>query len=476
MIGRIEEIAALKDVLDSGESQFVAVYGRRRVGKTYLVRETLGAHFVFENVGLYDGTLAEELATFRKSLVKWGARNVPSEISSWCEAFDCLEDLLKSSHAKRKVLFLDEMPWMETPNSGFLKALDHFWNSFATARKDVVLVVCGSAASWIIKKVVRNKGGLHNRLTEIIWLRPFTLCECEQFALSRGLRMSRRELAECYMIFGGVPYYWSWLKRRNSLAQNIDTLCFAEGGKLRKEFESLYRSLFSDSALHLAVVKALATVRAGMTRSDILGHLGVTGKNDGGAYTRCLDDLCESGFVRKYTAHGCKAKGSVYQLIDNFTLFHFRFIADKPNPDAHFWTLSMKAQPVVVWKGLAFERLCLWHIPQIKAALGISGVLTEVYAWRHEPDDVRPWGVQIDLLLDRADRVINVCEMKYVSGEYVIDAETERALVRKCETFGAVTKTKCAVHLTLVTTQGVVRNAHSGVVQSEVTLDDLFRP
>jgi len=474
MIGRKVEVEALRDALESDESQFVAVYGRRRVGKTFLIRETLGAHIVFENVGVYDGTLSEELCAFRKALIKWGLKDVPT-IDGWSTAFDLLEGLIEKSPQIRKVLFFDEMPWMDTPNSGFLKALDHFWNAFASARKDVVLVVCGSAASWIIKRIVRNKGGLHNRLTEIIRLKPFTLNECECYAAAKGLRMTRREIAECYMIFGGVPYYWSWLKKRLSLAQNIDALCFADGGKLRDEFEALYRSLFKDSALHRAVVTGLATVKAGMTRLELLRHLGVSAENDGGAYTRCLDDLCESGFVRKYTAMGCKAKGAVYQLIDNFTLFHFRFIAGSENPDEHHWTLSLKAPTVSVWRGLAFERLCLWHVPQIKHALGISGVLTEVYAWRHEPDDVRPWGVQIDLLLDRADRVVNVCEMKYVSDQFVIDADAEKSLLRKCETFRTVTKTRHAIHLTLVTTEGVFRNKYSGIVQSEVTLDDLFR-
>lgn len=274
------------------------------------------------------------------------------------------------------------------------------------------------------------------------------------------------------MIFGGVPYYWSFLAKGTSLVRNIDKLCFAEGGKLTREFDRLYASLFRDDERHRQIVKSLGKVKAGMTRDELLKSMRV---KDGGAWTRCLDDLCESGFVRRYRSYGNKAKGTVYQLVDNFTLFHFRFIEGRENGDENFWSLSQSAQPVVVWKGLAFERLCLLHVRQLKSALGISGVLTDVYSWRHEADDTYPWGVQIDLLLDRADNVVDVCEMKYANDEFAISADLERRLSRKCETYRAVSGTRRAVHLVMVTTYGVVRNSHYGIVQAEVKLDDLFK-
>lgn len=471
MVGRKEELRSLEKAMRAKESQFVAVYGRRRVGKTYLIRESLGRDFIFEHVGPYDGTYQEELEAFEDSLRKWGVRDCP-KLGNWKQAFEILEKLICQSRKRRKVVFIDELPWMDTPKSKFLPALGHFWNSFVSARKDVVLVVCGSAASWMLKKIVQDKGGLHDRVTDIIYLRPFTLGECEAYVKSMGLRMSRREIAECYMIFGGVPYYWSYLDKGYSLVQNVDRLCFAEGGKLRREFERLYASLFKDDVRHRELVRTLSTVRAGMTRDELIRALKVT---DGGAWTNCLDELCESGFVRRYAAMGCKSKGTVYQLIDGFTLFHFRFIEGRSNSDDHFWTLAQKSQPVVVWKGLAYERLCLLHVRQIRMALGISGVLTDVFAWRHDADDTYPWGAQIDLLLERADNVINVCEVKYAKGEFVIKSKYAQELDRKCETFSTVTGTKSAVHLTMVTTEGVARNSYSSIVQSEVTLDDLFR-
>jgi len=462
----------LKAAYEATESQFVAIYGRRRVGKTYLVRQVLGPEFLMEHVGPYNGSFADELEAFHDSLVTWGYSECP-RLTSWKQAFGELEKHIRTSKRKRKVIFIDELPWMDTPKSKFLPALGHFWNAFASARNDVVLIVCGSAASWMLKKIVQDKGGLHNRVTDIIFLKPFTLSECAQLAESRSLRMSRMEIADAYMIFGGIPYYWSYLVPKYSLVQNIDRICFAEGGKLTKEFDRLYASLFQDDERHLKIVTALSTIRAGMTRDELIRAMKVT---DGGTWTKCIDDLCESGFVRRYAAQGCKNKGTVYQLIDNFTLFHFRFMANRHNADEHYWSLSQDDQSVVVWKGLAFERLCLSHVRQIKMALGIAGVRTEVYAWRHTADETYPWGVQIDLLLERADRVTNVCEMKYSHDAYAITSNYEKKLARKCETYREVAKTRNAVHLTLVAANGIARNAHASQVQSVVTLDDLFAP
>ena len=471
MIGRELQSECLKESVMKGEAQLIAVYGRRRVGKTYLVREVFGDRFFFHHSGLAKGTMDEQLSAFRDSLAKYGLKNVPV-LANWREAFNELERLIESGGRKRKVLFIDELPWLDTPKSGFVKWFEHFWNGFASGRKEVVLVICGSASSWIVKNVFRNRGGLHNRVTDTIRLQPFTLHECRLMCKSMGLGFGERDIAELYMIFGGIPYYWSLLKKGESVAQAIDRLVFAPDGKLRFEFRELYASLFGESSAYIDIVKTLAKVKSGQFAGELMKGARLS---KGGNVKRYFDDLEQCGFIRRYTAFGKKKRDAHYQLIDNFSLFHLRFLEDESNHDEHFWQHGTKGATLNTWRGLAFERLCLWHVPQIKAALGISGVLTEVYAWRHVPDDVRPWGVQIDLLLDRADRVINVCEMKYVSDEYVIDAEAEKALIRKCETFSAVTKTRCAVHLTLVTTKGVFKNTHSGIVQSEVTLDDLFR-
>lgn len=470
MIGRCEEIAQLNRLYDSRESEFVAVYGRRRVGKTYLVREMFDGRFTFAHTGKSEGSLRVQLHHFHQSLTAFSAARL-AKPKSWDDAFGALKKVIAASLESRKVVFIDELPWMDTPRSGFLSALDSFWNEWASVRKDILLIVCGSAASWMVKNLFRNRGGLHNRVTARIWLMPFTLSECERYASERGLEMSRRELAECYMIFGGIPYYWRCLQQGMSLAQNIDRTVFAASAPLRNEFGELYRSLFRSSHLYERVVSVLARKKIGMTRSEIIA---TAGDGIAGTLSEVLESLECSGFVRRYRSPGKKARDSVYQLIDEFTFFHFRFL-DGAITDEHFWQTMAQTPVRSAWRGLAFERLCLLHVRQIKAALGISGIHVESYAWRHAPDESVPEGAQIDLLLERSDGVTNVCEMKFCADRYVMDARAESELSRKLTVFQAVTKTRQTLHLTLVTSFGLMRNKHSGRVQSEVTLDDLFK-
>lgn len=471
MIGRRHEQRELKAALERDEAQLVAVYGRRRIGKTYLVRETFKDRFYFQHSGLAHGTMADQLAAFRDSLVRSGAANVPT-LRNWREAFNALEAFITAGGTRRKkVIFIDEMPWMDTPKSKFVMWLEAFWNGWCSARKDVVFIICGSATSWIVKKVFRNRGGLYNRVTERIHLNPFTLCECRDLCRSRGVSLSDADIAELYMIFGGVPYYWTFIARGKSVAQNVDDLLFSPNGKLRNEFDEVFQSLFGENAGYLKVVRALAGKGGGMTYGEILSS---TGLSKGGMSLRILIALEQSGFIRRYTAYGKKKQDAQYQLVDGFTLFHLKFLDDESNHDAHFWSHATIGTALNVWRGLAFERVCLLHVPQIKKALGISGVLTRVYSWRHAPDDTYSNGAQIDLLIDRADRIVNVCEIKYAREEFTIDKEYDRKLRNKVGTFCGVTKAKCAVHITMITANGLAHNGYWGVAQSEVTLDDLF--
>ncbi len=469
MIGRLEEKCELNRLYGSKESEFLALYGRRRVGKTYLVRETFEGHFTFCHTGKSEGGLRDQLLHFRKSLEMFSDGRVPVP-KSWDEAFDGLKRVISSSREPRKVVFIDELPWMDTPRSRCLSALESFWNEWASARKDVFLIVCGSAASWMVKNLFKNRGGLHNRVTARICLMPFNLGECENFAAEMSLSMSRADIAECYMILGGIPYYWRQLRQGMSLSQNIDAMFFRENAPLKGEFGELYRSLFGKAAAYEKVVAALAGKKSGMNRAEIIAAVG---RGVAGGLTGILETLESSGFVRRYRAMGKRKREGIYQLMDNFTLFHFKFLRGATS-DENFWQSTALSHARTTWKGLSFERLCLQHVRQIRAALGISGVHVEAYAWNHAPDETCPIGAQIDLLLDRSDGVINVCEMKFSSDMFVVDAKTENDLMRKLAVFSSVTRTRKAVHLTMVTPFGILRNAHSGRVQSEVMLNDLF--
>ena len=464
MVGREKEIARLNQIYDSDESEFVAVYGRRRVGKTYLVREVFANRILFMHTGRANAAMKQQLAAFRASLQEQGLANCPP-LGSWLEAFQELKRLINSSDALRKVLFIDELPWIDTPKSGFLSELEGFWNQWASARKDIVLVVCGSATSWIINKVLRNRGGLHNRVTAQIPLEPFTLGECERYAVSRGMAPSRAEIVEYYMVLGGIPYYWRFLDKGLSLSQNIDALFFAPGAPLRLEFSELYSSLFRHEEPYVRIVSALGRRRVGLGREEISEE---TGLASNGRLTGLLEELEQCGFIRAFTEIGKKKKGAVHQLIDNFTLFHFRFAAENAHGDRHFWSEMIDSHIHSTWIGLAFERLCLEHLDQIKEALRIGGVKTNAHAWRGTSS-------QIDLLIDRNDGIINLCEMKYHDGRYPITKDDDDSMRNKKAEFKEEAKIDKAVHVTYITPYGVKENAYARNVQSEVTLDDLFK-
>jgi hypothetical protein len=414
--------------------------------------------------------MKEQLFAFASSLKDAGYA-VKSRPSNWLEAFEELKDLIRQSSEKRKVIFLDELSWMDTQKSDLMTALENFWNSFASARKDVVLIVCASATSWMLSKVVHNKGGLYNRLTEQINLRTFTLKECEEYVQAAGLVLSKNQILQYYMIFGGVPYYWGFLKKGLSLSQNIDNALFMENAPLMDEFKYLYAAVFKKPDNYVKIIRALGSKKVGMTREEIVAAAGVSNSGD---LTTKLEELESCGFIRKYYAFGMKKKNAIYQLIDCFTLFYFNFLQERPT-DEHFWTNQINTPAVNTWMGLAFERVCMEHINQIKMKLGISGVLTEVNSWYCKADpDKGIFGSQIDLLITRKDQVINLCEIKYSGSEYIITEKVDKSIRNKTSDFILSTGTRYAVHPTLITTYGLVENSYSDNIQSVITLEDLF--
>ncbi len=473
LIGRSKQQEELRALVESRESQFCAIYGRRRIGKTYLVRETFNYHFTFQHTGLADQPLKKQLSSFRDSLISAGApkQSVPK---NWSEAFTALQTFLQNSEDKKKIIFIDELSWIDTPKSGFVSALEHFWNAWATARKeqDIVLIVCGSSTSWITNKIINNHGGLHNRLTCTIHLEPFTLSECEKFAKTAQLGFSRTDIANAYMIFGGVPFYWSLLKRTESLPQNIDRLFFDKDAKLKYEYREMFASLFKDPSLHLKVLEELCKKKAGLTREQLAQSPDL--KNDG-TLTKILEELEQCGFIQRYHKIGQEKKGALFQIIDNFVLFHFKFLATNKNIDKQFWSKSLNTAPLNTWYGLAFERLCLQHIDQIKNALGISGILTNTASWFSKASDGND-GAQIDLVIDRNDGIIDICEMKYCRDKYSLDKKSYENLKNKRGTFESNTKTRKAVQIVLISSFGAQHNAYyNELVHQEITLDDLFK-
>ncbi|MDR1766509.1 MAG: AAA family ATPase [Lachnospiraceae bacterium] len=469
IIGRGKERHILERCEGSGKPEFVAVYGRRRVGKTYLVAEHFGNRFAFSVTGTASGKKTDQLGEFYQALRKHYQGDIRPP-KSWADAFRLLEEQIERDVTQgRKVLFFDELPWLDTPKSGFLTALEHFWNAFASRRPDIMLIVCGSAVSWMIRKLIDNYGGLHNRVTETIVVEPFTLGECEAFYRSRGIAYNRRQIAEAYMILGGIPYYMDAMDKMYGLNQNIDLLLFEKNAKLAREFDRLYHSLFRNAENHIRIVETLASHGSGITRQELSQKSGVS---DGGGLTKALAELEECGLVSQSQDIIKRRNGEYYKCVDFFTLFYLKFLKGRKGTDPHFWTNYLTDPAHRGWCGYAFERLCMAHVPQIKQKLGIAGVVTEVYAFRSEQTK---GGAQIDLLIDRKDDVINLCECKFTGSPYDFSESEAAELERKKEVFWRETGTKKAIHVTLIASGGVGTGPWKNDIQSVITLDDLFK-
>lgn len=465
--GRKEEQYLLKQLLDSNKAEFVAIYGRRRVGKTFLVRKVFETHLVFQMTGIANAKTPQQLANFF-AVLKESASGIADEIpKNWFDAFALLRQYLQQLEQSKKVVFFDELPWIDTPRSNFLSALEHFWNAWASAREDIVLVVCGSAVSWMINKLINNRGGLHNRVTKRIRLQPFTLHETEQFFLLNHINMDRYQLLQLYMVLGGVPFYLNEIEQGKSAFQEIDRLAFSKNGLLISEYDNLYRSLFNHAERHMDIIELLARKNSGLSREEIVKRANI---NDGGVLTNILRELEESGFISKSYPFGKKIRDSVYRLTDQYSLFYLKFIKDQKPGGTDSWLSRIDSPSWRAWSGYAFENVCIRHIDAIKKSLGIGGVYTEVSSWIDKDRSV-----QIDLLIDRRDHVINLCEAKFTEKPYVLNKAYKEELQRKRLTFMEETKTRKAVLPTLIASAGIQPNMHSiGFIQNVVTADDLF--
>lgn len=470
IVGREREQDILEQCIESERPEFLVVFGRRRVGKTFLIKEYFKERFSFYTTGIPDEKTRNQLKAFNESLKLYGDKTgtIPKD---WFEAFGRLRDILEKESVQRdyssgkKVVFLDEVPWMDTARSDFKSAFDFFWNSFGSSQKDLFLIVCGSATSWIINNILSDVGGFHNRATKQMHIEPFSLRECEIFYRNNGIILSRDKIIESYMIFGGVPYYLNLYDKRLSLAQNVDNLIFNRGGDLHYEYENLFRSLFKKADNHIKIIETMSELKRGLQRTDLAKLAEVS---DGEGLTKTLRELEQCGFIRQYINAATKKNGCFYQVIDPFVLFSLNFLCDKRIKS---WQMFIKSPEYYAWRGNAFEIVCLLHIQQIKEALGIAGVESFEYSWRSKRKE---GGAQIDLLIDRADDVINMCEMKCTDNQFEISAKYRDDLINKLETFVEEVHPGKAVHITLITSNGFKKNEYAEVVQNNISPDKLF--
>jgi uncharacterized protein len=468
LIGRKEEQQLLHKAFDREEARFVAIFGRRRVGKTYLIRQVFEGRITFYMTGLARVSNQQQILNFHTALQRQGGRAVTVP-QNWFFAFQHLIDCLEAAPSGKKVVFLDELPWLAAKKSDFLSALEHFWNSWASARTDVMLIVCGSSASWMVNELLRNKGGLHHRVTDRIRLEPFTLKETEAFLRTRQPNIDRYSIVLLYMVMGGIPFYLDAVSEQESAMQNIERLCFSRNGLLRDEFGFLLQSLFSKAEQHTALLQALAATQKGLTRSQIAR---ATRMHNSGRLTTMLAELEESGFVQPYLPFDRKKRDMLYRLSDFYTAFYVKFIKDSTLLEENNWINAMESGRYQAWKGFAFEQVCLSHLRQIKRALSIEGMVSRSGTWQSTDSDA---GAQIDLLIDRNDRVVTLFELKFSENPYTITAEYAAQLAQTMAIFKEKTQTRKSLQWAMITPFGVVNNAHaSALLQHNMTMDVLF--
>ena len=470
IIGRKKEILKLESITKSKKSEFLAVYGRRRVGKTFLIREYFEYSFDFQISGLANADTGQQLFNFDTALKKQSNLIYESPSKNWLIAFQRLIEVIENKTSpQKKVIFFDELPWFDTKASDFMMGLEHFWNSWASNRKDILLIVCGSAASWMLNILINNHGGLHNRVTQKMKIEPFNLNETEQMLVAKHCVLDRYQIVQLYMVMGGIPYYLDAIQPDLSALQNMQQLFFDKSSLLKNEFFNLYRSLFRKYDIYEKVVEILSTKTEGLPRNDIIKLSGIA---SGGTLTKVLSDLEESGFISSYIAFNNKQKNITYRLSDFYTSFYFKFIKDGKYQGENSW-IDLNDNPVQrTWQGFTFEQICIDHVAQIKKALGISGIQSNHVSWKGGTDEK---SAQIDLLIDRRDHVINICECKFSMDTFAIDKVYSEKLRAKIATFKTVSNTKKSVFLTMITTYGVEKNKYANLLmQNEIMMDDLF--
>ncbi|MDR0831952.1 MAG: ATP-binding protein [Bacillales bacterium] len=459
MIGRIEEQKWLKQYYASNKSEFIVVYGRRRIGKTYLIKN-------YFNGNLFFACSSTEFDTQKIQLEKWAeSLHSNKKISNWSQAFKALKEKIeKSSVTEKKVIFIDEFPWFVDNNLQFMSYFDSFWNDFAAFRNDILLIVCGSAGNFIVNNIINATGGLHNRKTGIIKLDPFNLQETAELLRFNGLIYNQQDILEIFMILGGIPYYLDFLAPGLSVAQNIDRVLFAKSAPLRNEYNILFKSLFKNNDTYKLIIETIAKSYVGLSRQEIVNKTNIL---NNGYLTKILDNLENCNFIKRYSNYPNKKKEAVFQVIDNFCLFNQRIIEKEDINDDNFWSNVYKFPKYNSWRGYAFEQVCYQHIPQIKKALGISGIYTYVANWRVSK-------AQIDLLIERSDRIINLCEIKYLYSSYTINQKEYENLQNKMRIFNETTKVNTTIHNVLISPYGLNKNSYSNIIQADLTLKDLF--
>ena len=477
IIAREKELAELAKIYNSDKPEFLAIYGRRRIGKTYLIRNYFeNKGFFFYMTGVIEGSKKEQLFNFYEEYQDIFSVYDEKVPENWNEAFSRLRKKIEQTEEKKIVIFIDELPWLATHKSGFISALSHLWNRYFSNNPSIKLIICGSAASWIIKNIVNSKGSLHNRLTKQIQLSPFNLQETELYLKEHNIILDKKQIVDIYMAIGGVASYLNYLEPGKSSEQLISEICLSKNNStLYGEFNRLFKSLFKDYKEHIKIIKILSSKRIGINRKELIEKTQI---NSGSVLNRILQELIESGFIAVTDFWGNKSKNKKYRLIDEYSLFYLKWNKEITSSKIGFayqhWITLMNTQSYISWSGFSFESVCYNHIDNIANSLGISGILYSYSSWNYKPLNKEEQGVQIDLLIERPDNIINLCEIKYSKSEFVITKDYAKQLLYKKEKFIEISKTKKTIFITMITPYGIKNNKYKNIANRELTIDDLF--
>lgn len=483
-IGRKEEQAILESLCFSKKSEFLAIYGRRRVGKTMLVRSFFKSKkdvIFFNTTGTLNGLLKNQLDNFTQQISEVFYQGAQlKNATNWQDAFNKLNDAIKVVTSNKKiVLFFDEFPWMATKNSKLLQNLDYFWNQYWSNDTRIKLIICGSSASWIIKNVINNKGGLHNRITYTIHLEPYNLHETKLFLEAQGILLNNQQILELYMAIGGIPYYLSYLKQGLSAAENIEQLAFSRKGFLIEEFDNLFLALFEDGGMYIDIVREISKHYYGIEQEELFNR--IKGLSKGGRSSDKLKELEDASFIIKFTPHLHSRKGVYYKVIDEYTLFYFNWIEPVKNTllgrgiKKNYWTSIQSTPEWYNWSGYAFEAVCYKHLVQISDALNMHPTAIS-NTWKYVPTkNTNQQGAQIDLLFDRKDNAVTLCEIKYTKKAFEINKSYATQLHQRAEIFKNVTRTKKQIFWALISANGLKKNKYSEIINNVVTLEELLK-
>lgn len=446
-VGRELELKKLRAIGEADEPSIVVVYGRRRVGKTELLEQAFRHRNILKFEGIEGLSEKDQYANAMRQLAKYVGEDLLTkvQITSWSEFFDLVARYTKEG---TWTIYLEELQWLANYESKLLSELKYAWDNQFRRNPKLLLILCGSAPSFMLEKVVHSKA-LYNRSQHEIHLQELSISETKLFLKNR----SDREIFNAYLSVGGIPEYLKWVDKESSVFQGLCTHAFTSGSFFSREFEKIFTSSLANNKHYREIIETLSRCKF-LSREELAEKLKLT---SGGTLSILLTDLEKCGFISKYCPYNLSNSSNVirYAIADNYLHFYFNFIrpiqSKIENGDYNEVPQSaIKMDSYAKWLGFAFERWCRKYSRVIAKILGFSGVQYRSGAYFSRATNKKDPGYQIDLVFDRADKVYTICEMKYLQSPAGIKVIGD--MERKLSFFP--NKGKNTIHKVLICNEG----------------------